>query len=63
MYGGKFGISLIIRSWDKKVSILFIFFFFFWGGGGGGGGGGGAVLWIFMRGNFSSYVCLSLKNI
>ena len=71
MYRGEFCISLIIRRWDKKIS-----FFFFWGGGGGGGGGGGvggggggggvvvvgAVLWIFMRGNFSSYICLSLKK-
>ena len=55
MYRGKFCISLIIRSWDKKISIFF-FIFFFWGGG------GGAVLWIFMRGNFSSYICLSLKK-
>ena len=28
----------------------------------GGGGGGGGVLWIFMRGKFSSYICLSLKK-
>ena len=27
-----------------------------------GGGGGGGVLWIFMRGNFSSYICFSLKK-
>ena len=31
MYRGKFFISLIIKSWDKKKSIFF--FFFFWGGG------------------------------
>ena len=37
------------------------FFFFFWGGG-GGGGGGGALLWIFMKGNFSSSIYLSLKK-
>ena len=36
MYRGKFCISLMIRSWDKKISIFFFFFFF--GGGGGGGG-------------------------
>ena len=39
MYRGKFCIALIIRSWDKKISIFF-YLFFFWGGGGGGGGGG-----------------------
>ena len=42
MYIGKFCISLIIRSWDKEISLLFflLLFFFFRGGGGGGGGGG-----------------------
>ena len=37
MYGRKFCISLIIRSWDEKISIFFLFFFylfiFFLGGG------------------------------
>ena len=47
MYRGKFCIYLIIRSWDKKMSS------FFWGGG---------VLWIFMRGRFSSYIYLGLKK-
>ena len=34
---GKFCISLIIKSWDKKISIFII------GGGGGGGGGVGSL--------------------
>ena len=36
MYRGKFCISLIIKSWDKKISIFLL-------GGGGGGGGGGSL--------------------
>ena len=35
IHRGKFCISLIIRSWEKKISIFFFFFFFFFGGGGG----------------------------
>ena len=88
MYRGKFCISLIIRSWDRKISNFFwvvVVVVGGWGGGvgwggvggggwgggwvgggvggwGGGGGGWGAVPWIFIRGNFSSYICLSLKK-
>ena len=36
MYRGKFCISLIIRSWDKKICIFFFFLCVcVWGGGGG----------------------------
>ena len=52
LYRGKFCISLIIRSWDKKISIFFFF----------GGGGGGGCSMDFHEEDFSSYICLSLKK-
>ena len=60
MYSGKFCISLITRSWDKTWKFLFLGVGV--GVGVGVGGGGGAVLWIFMRGSFSSYNLFSSQK-
>ena len=54
-YRVKFWISLIIRIEIRNVLFLR------WVGEGGWWGWWGAALWIFMKGNLSSYICLSLN--